>query len=413
MKFGLRNIRTLLRSAGQPHRHFRSIHIAGTNGKGSTASYIASIFTEAGYRTALYTSPHLVRFTERIRIDGREITERRLVDYVRQFRPAIEAVNATFFEATTCVAFRYFADQDVDIAVIETGLGGRLDATNVLHPLVSVITNIALEHQEYLGNTIRSIAKEKGGIIKPGVPVVTASTDTEVLTVFRRIARNCGAPLFEAAKIVRLDAPGTGHEKDLLGFTAPHISVRNVQLGLKGEHQRANARLAVAVIEVLRRRRPFRASVRLGSRAVKTGLKNVRANTGLQGRLQRVGRGGRIVLDVAHNPAGVKVLADALALKPQRKYVAVMGAMKDKDVVGMLREIGRIARLVITVAPATQRAVNPRILVREARRLGIRAVVGGSVGAGLRRARRFKHVLITGSHYVVGEALEILTKEKA
>ncbi len=211
MKLGLRNVRTLVRAAGNPERGFSSIHIAGTNGKGSTSSFIASCFMSAGYRTGLYTSPHLERFNERIRIDGRQIPDAEIVRITKMLRPAIQKTKATFFEATTAIAFCWFAEQGVDVAVIETGLGGRLDATNVVRPMISVITNVALDHQEYLGNTLRKIAREKGGIIKPRTPVVTASEDRNVLRVLKAIARRRKATFYQARRVIRLDqksAPG-------------------------------------------------------------------------------------------------------------------------------------------------------------------------------------------------------------
>src|SRR5512135_1725144 len=189
MKFGLRNIRNLLTFAGDPEAKFPSIHVAGTNGKGSTAAFLASAFMEAGYSTGLYTSPHLVRFTERITINGRQISEGRLAKYVGALRSAIEKTGATFFEATTCVAFQYFADEEVDIAIIEVGLGGRLDATNTLAPLACVITSIGFDHMEYLGPTIPSIAAEKGGIVKSRTPVVIGPIARSAERTISEIAR--------------------------------------------------------------------------------------------------------------------------------------------------------------------------------------------------------------------------------
>ncbi len=403
MKFGLRNTRRLLEYVGNPHRSFPSVHVAGTNGKGSTASFLASVFTEAGYRTALYTSPHLVRFTERIRINGAEIPEQRLVEYVRLLRPAIEETRSTFFEATTCVAFLYFADEEVDVAVLETGLGGRLDATNVVVPEVSVITSVGFDHMDYLGNTIRSIAREKGGIIKHGIPAVTSSRDKVVLEVLAGIARRRRTRLTRAWTRARVSASRPGRVR-----TAAFGEIR-MRPGLGGHHQAANAQLAVAALDLLMTRTGTAAKFsRLTGRTIERGLSRVVRNVGLQGRLQWMD--GRICLDVAHNPDGVRTLVQALGSRRRSRRIAVFGAMKDKDWHSMLRELGAAVDRFILVAARTPRAIPVKELLREARRLGFEAVGATSVRAGVRMARRGQgrrgEILVTGSHYVVGEFLE-------
>ncbi len=333
MKFGLRNIRTLVNAAGHPERTFPSFHIAGTNGKGSTAAFLASVLTAAGYRTGLYTSPHLVHFSERIRIDGEPMPEARLVAYAEALRPSIEATRATFFEATTCIAFRYFADERVDIAVVETGLGGRLDATNILTPLVSIITNVDLEHQEYLGNTILSIAREKAGIVKPGAPVVTGTQGIARREV--QIAANrAGTRVVNVPDLVRVEHVSGGE-------FAPRISVRSrrwntgpLSLGLPGMHQEKNAGLALAALAVTQERGLFPG---VTSRAVKRGLHAVTTLTGLRGRMERLNlTWGMVVLDVAHNPHAMRTLTDSLMRDKWALAAAVVGILKDKDARSML-----------------------------------------------------------------------------
>lgn len=389
MKFGLRNIRALAQSVGNPHTTFPSIHVAGTNGKGSTSAFIASIFTESGYKTGLYTSPHLVRFTERIRINGIEIQEDRLVEYVKRLRPMIERLHATFFEATTCIAFQYFADECVDIAVIETGLGGRLDSTNIVHPLVSVITNVALDHQEYLGKTIAKIAREKAGIIKHGVPCITASEDEEALAILHRIAAKKGSQLIEARR----------------------YAMKNVKLGLAGEHQKRNAVLAsIAVGSVMSRYSFF---PNLSNATARRGLMRVRQNTGIRGRLERVGK--RFILDVAHNPDAIRRLMESLSRATRRNVTVVFGVMKDKEYASMIEPLARIAKRFITVAPTTKRALASKEVALLARRSCERTFDCGTVARGLKRARavaRGGTILVTGSNYVVGEALAELEKKK-
>jgi dihydrofolate synthase/folylpolyglutamate synthase len=414
MKFGLRNIRHLLEFVGNPERKFPSVHVGGTNGKGSTSAFLASIAMEAGYRTALYTSPHLVRFTERIRIDGKEIAERRLVGYVAHLRPAIEEVRATFFEATTCIAFQYFADEQVDLGVIEVGLGGRLDSTNVLHPLVSVITNVGMDHTEILGKTIRAIAKEKGGIIKPGVPCVTGSTDSGALAVVRKIAAAKKARLYQAQKLVKLSRGGSSSV--YARFTSGGRSPGLVTPGLGGEFQQANAQVAMAVADVLSSRIRSRGTILFSTEAIRRGLRNVVRNTGIRGRLEVFGRSPRYVLDVAHNPPGMNTLVQSLHSRGLGNLVVVFGVMKDKDWHAMVGDLSRIAATVVAVASKGKRALRPQKLRAFLRSKAVDIVAGGSVARGLKIAgrivKRGRPILVTGSHYVVGEAMEVLDRNR-
>lgn len=413
MKFGLRNMRYLLQSVGNPEKTFSSIHVVGTNGKGSTSAFLASILMEAGCRTGLYTSPHLVRFTERIRIDGKELSERSLVAYADALRPSIERVHATFFEATTCIAFQYFADRGVDIAVVEAGLGGRLDSTNVLMPLASVITNVGLEHTEILGKTVRAIAREKGGIIKPGIPCITASTDAGVLKTLEAIAASRGSPLVRAKRVVRSTISG----KNRVAFTSRSFSLRNIDLGLGGEHQVTNAQLALATLHILRRRKGCPAEVyRIGSRILRRGLKNPVQNTGLRGRLEAVGGSRGYILDVAHNPPGIRALVQSLEKEGVKDIVIVFGVMKDKAYRQMIENMEGIASAIIAVAPKMKRALKAGRLFRHILSMGIPARYGGTVSQGMRIAKSVTHgspSLVTGSHYVVGEALRFLGRKKA
>jgi dihydrofolate synthase / folylpolyglutamate synthase len=413
IKYGLRNIRSLLAACGHPERQFASVHVAGTNGKGSTASFLASILKEAGYSSGLYTSPHLVNFTERIRINGVEIPEARLVQYTREMRGAFERTHATFFEATTCIAFRYFADEGIDVGVIETGLGGRLDATNTLTPMVSVITNVAMDHMEYLGTTLRAIAREKAGIIKSGVPVVTASTAHEVLQVIRSAATRRRSPLYHAREIVDARIEGSRGGCAVVRFRGTGWRIPSVVLGHPGVHQVSNAALAVAALALVGEKQGLK---KLNGGAIARGLRKVVHNTGLGGRLQTIShRGVRITMDVAHNADGMHVLADSLCSRQKAYPLAVFGIVRDKDLGGILDELRRMASEVIAVRPTTERARDSREIVKMARERGILAVDGGSVQHGLKLAlRRLSHsrllsrrrLLVAGSHYLVGEAMQ-------
>jgi dihydrofolate synthase / folylpolyglutamate synthase len=415
MKLGLRNIRFLLRSVGNPESTFPSIHVAGTNGKGSTAAFLASIMMEAGRRTALYTSPHLVRFTERIRIDGRQISEKRLVAYVQALRPAIEKSGATFFEATTCIAFQYFADEHVDVAVIEAGLGGRLDSTNALTPIASVITNVGLDHTAILGKTVVSIAGEKAGIIKHGVPCITSSEDCRALKVLHKVADASGAPLYHARQLVKCDVDSG--DPGLVSFRSQAFSVKNLKPGLAGPHQFLNARLAVATLQAMRttRRHPQLAG-QIKNPALRRGLENVVKNTGLRGRLETLDGSHRFIVDVAHNPDGVQMLVHALRAQGYAKLRVVFGVMKDKDYRKMVEILGPVSETIVAVAPAGKRALRVEALAKCVHKVGIPVISGGTVSRGIRRAQELfprELILITGSHYVVGEALAILRRKKA
>ncbi len=401
MKFGLANITSLLEAAGNPHTKFPAIHVAGTNGKGSTSAFLSSILMEHGLRTGLYTSPHLVRFTERIRINGTEMPVHRLVSYARRLRPVIEAVGATFFEATTAICFLYFADEKIDIGVIETGMGGRLDSTNVIIPLVSVITNISLEHREYLGNTLSAIAREKGGIIKEGVPCVTG--EQSALGVLRSIAARRRSPLSTARRVTASPTGRSGR----ISWTSGVFGKVTARPGLRGSYQRENVRLAIAALEAVARRGFPR---RITRTAVEKGIRNVVVNTGMRGRFERIGK--TVLLDVAHNPAGMRTLARAIREEKFRISSVVFGVLKEKEVAPMIEALRSVAPMVVAVAPKSERA-RP---VDEIRIDSIPATTASSVGSGLSYALRHNGegevILVTGSHYVVGEALEWLRRKK-
>ena len=412
MKFGLEGISRLLEVLDNPHERFPSIHIAGTNGKGSTASMLAAMFSSAGYRTGLYTSPHLVDFTERIRIDGRSIPRRAVAELTGKLRRHILRHQPTFFEATTAIAFAWFAEKKVDIAIIETGLGGRLDSTNVVTPLVSVITSIGYEHTDILGRTIGKIAWEKAGIVKKGVPCVTGVEDPTALRVLRQVCRERNAPLHPLEKL-RVSV----HSESLKGTTvdvkAEGVRYKNLKLSLPGRFQIRNAALALRTAGVVGKGGAFEIS----ERAIRAGLRTVQALTGLEGRLGLIQEKPRIVLDVAHNPDGVGKLVVALKALAIKEVVLVFGVMKDKDHVAMLQLLEPLTREVIAVAARTERSRSASDVAASVSnpRIGVRAAL--SVAEGVRlaihRASPGRTILVTGSHYVVGEALEILRAKRS
>jgi dihydrofolate synthase/folylpolyglutamate synthase len=403
IRWGLERTERMLEAVGRPQDRFRAIHIGGTNGKGSVAAMVDSVLREAGLRTGLYTSPHLCSFRERVQIDGGAIGEAELVAAAARLWPMIVAESASFFEATTAIAFLALADADVDVAVIEVGLGGRLDSTNVVGPEVTVLTNVALDHVQLLGPTIESIAREKAGIIKCGVPVVTGETDPIPLAIFQAAADACGTTLFPAApddvEAVRTDRRGTAltvrtDAWDRLGIHVP----------LAGSHQAFNAALAVRTLERLP------ADLRPGPDVVQAGLERVR----WLGRLQVETAAGRTwVFDVAHNMAGVQALTAAMAdLELPRPLVGVVGVLGDKDWRAMLAPVYGFCDAVLLTLPPTapaERSWDPAAVLAEVPAPHARAVA--DFHAALVAAREASAaggggtILVTGSFHTVGDAL--------
>jgi len=412
MKFGLQGIYRLLKELSNPHKKFKALHIAGTNGKGSTASMIAAMLTSAGYRTGLYTSPHLVRFEERIRIDGKPIAKVAVARLTSKLKKSILTQHPTFFEATTALAFAHFAAEEVDIAVVEAGLGGRLDSTNVIRPLVSIITNVGLDHTEILGGTVGKIAFEKAGIIKRGRPCVTATEDRAALSVIRRVGRRQNSQIFIATDY-SVKVHSSGLEGSTLDFTGKGVSFKNLKLSLPGRHQFNNLALALTTLEILRASGEFD----LSEEAEREGLSNVQELTGLTGRLSIIREQPRIVADVAHNPDAVKVLVEALRAFKLGRLVTVFGVLKDKEYLPMVLDLASLSEDVVAVAPRSARARSASDVAAAFQRAGSRVRAALSVEAGIALALDLAGdrgtILVTGSHYVVGEALSALRRKRA
>lgn len=409
IKLGLDPITALLERIGNPHRRFPAVHVAGTNGKGSVTAMIASTLQAAGYRVGLYTSPHLVRFNERIRVMGTPIADERLALYTREMLPMIEEIGCTFFEGTTAMGFRYFAEEEVDVAVIETGLGGRLDATNVLTPLVTAVTSIGMDHTKHLGDSLEQIAYEKAGILKPETPAVIGPVAPYLRAAFQDAADRVGARMrfvedfTHAAR--RAGTPGSV----TASFIVDGRSIPDLLIDLPGRYQIDNARVALGVLEALRDRFP------ITDEAIRAGFASTRSAAGIRGRFEVVHEKPRVILDVAHNPDGARVLVETLrhvlAGGAHGKVRFVYGAVQDKDV-------GEIVSLLAPVADALYavRADNPRSLPAEeiyyhADRLGLATTFGGTVSEGLRMALRDSTpddtVVACGSFFVVADAIAL------
>jgi dihydrofolate synthase/folylpolyglutamate synthase len=410
IKLGLGNITRLLNHLGDPHRRFRSAHVAGTNGKGSVTAMTAEVLQEAGYVTGLYTSPHLVDFRERIRVNGRCITEGamlRLAEEVREFaeRSSAPEERLTFFDLTTAIAFAHFADEGIEVAAVEVGMGGRLDATNVLVPDACAITKIGLEHTAYLGNTIEAIAGEKAGIIKDGVPVVSIEQDDRALLVFREMAAQRGAPLKVVGRdvsfqIVSSTMDGTEVWVEELGSV--------VQLPLLGRYQGENCALACGLLTELMRRGLY-----IPDEAVFGGMSKVQ----WPGRMEIVSRCPTVMLDVTHTPDGAREVSSEVSRLLGDQIILVLGVLNDKDLHCIARWFGPLARAAVATAPATRRAFSPSV-VAEALRPHCPAVeVVDGVPAAVDRAASLASadnaVLVTGSLYTVGEAYRWLDERQA
>lgn len=400
MIFGLTQIEAILRAVGNPHRELQAIHIGGTNGKGSTAAMVASILRKEGYRVGLYTSPHLIRFTERIKVNGKEIEEEEIVELTEWLRKRIEAAGVTppftFFDFTTAMAFLYFKQKMVDLTVLEVGLGGRLDSTNVIDPLLSVITNIGKDHEDVLGKGIMRIAREKAGIIKDCRPLITAATQPTVIRLFSKICREKKSPFFRVGKDFRYTSGGKGS----FNYEGLERKLWGLSLNLPGPHQIINATTALGAVEIL-----DDMGYHVSNDAILEGLKTVE----WPGRLEMVRSSPRVLLDGAHNPEGAFSLRDALKNDFQyHRLILLIGIMKDKDIDSILRSLSPLANHIILTRPKTDRAASPELLKKALGRNGRKAEVledfKKAIDRGLSLTGEDDLLCITGSLYTVGEA---------
>ena len=409
-KEGLENTHALDEHFGHPHEHFRSIHIAGTNGKGSCAHTISAILQACGYRVGLYTSPHLVDFRERIRINGQPIPEKYVTDFVAQEKQFFEPLHPTFFELTTAMAFKYFSDMNIDIAVIEVGLGGRLDCTNIITPILSVITNISLDHTQLLGTSLEQIAMEKAGIIKKGVPVVIGETTAETRPVFEAMATEQGAPITFAEDHPEVTAA------ELIS-TAMHYQTRHygrLQGQLCGIYQEKNTNTILCAVRKLEERGyMYRFAADSQSEAVgrevSIGFKDVCKLTGLQGRWQIVSEEPLTVCDTGHNVAGWEYLSRQMSQVKCRRMHIVFGAVEDKDVDGMMALLPKNATYYFTKAN-NHRAISENVLKMLGQQIGLHGESYPSVAEAYESAhntaQKDDFVFIGGSSYVVADFLK-------
>ena len=398
-KFNLETITAFCAHLNNPHQNFSSIHIAGTNGKGSSAHWIAAILQCAGYKTGLYTSPHLKNFTERIKINGHEITQEAVIQFIEKIKPFISTLNPSFFEITVAMAFNYFAMEEVDIAVIEVGLGGRLDSTNIIHPELCLITNISFDHTSILGNSLEEIAYEKVGIFKLNVPVVVSEKQMELYSILCKKAKETNSSLYFADEIINIEPLSKGYFS-FLGREGK--LAEKVKIGLKGNYQLKNLKGVLQSIEILKKV----TMLSITSKNVCKGIENIVSLTGIKGRWQVLNNEPLEICDIAHNKVALKEIFFQLSrLKYQKLYI-VFGMVSDKDVKSILQTLPHEAYYIFC-APQLSRALPAEELYYMAKKKGLQGQVEESVSNAIRIARKMAKkkdlIFIGGSTFVVAE----------
>ncbi|MGM9511294.1 bifunctional folylpolyglutamate synthase/dihydrofolate synthase [Larkinella sp. GY13] len=400
LKPGLDNILKLCEYLGNPQEKFRTIHVGGTNGKGSSSHLLAAVLQSAGYKTGLYTSPHLKSFTERIRIDGFPMPDAEVADFVETHKAFIEDLKPSFFEVTVGMAFDYFARQNVDLAVVEVGLGGRLDSTNIITPLVSLITNIGWDHSDILGETLQKIASEKAGIIKPGIPVVISERDPETQAVFADRAKACQSPLVFASDVYAVTDFGVREKGRLLSVTDQKGFIAGLTVGLLGTYQLKNTAGVLATLDVLQN------EFELSQSSVQNGFAKVVELTGLKGRWQVLQQNPTVICDTAHNEPGILNVLESLQTVSYQQLHLVVGFVRDKDLSKVIRLFPKGARYYFC-QPHIPRALDVEFLAEAFRAEGFAGDVFPDVNQALEAAKSCAQpadcILVTGSTYVVAE----------
>ena len=390
---------------GFPHKNFRSIHIAGTNGKGSVAHILTSVLQEAGFRTGLYTSPHLKDFRERIRVNGMPVTESKVVDFVKQNKELLTRIKPSFFEMTVAMAFKHFSDEEVDISVIETGMGGRLDSTNIITPVLSVITNIGMDHSIYLGNSLEKIANEKAGIIKPGIPIVVGEMDIETDTVFIGKARETGSDIVFANR----NFSSEYSFMSLDGFQVMNIEKKGgegypeLKIDLNGIYQRRNVITALQVVEKLND-----IELKISRESIYRGMKLIKQNTGFRGRWEILENNPLIVCDTGHNREGLILVLEQIRQTAWKNLHMVIGMVNDKDLANIL-PLFPVEANYYFCRPDIPRGLDSKILKEKAAGYKLAGESYGTVKAALdaakQQAGKQDMIFVGGSTFVVAEVL--------
>lgn len=406
VKYGLQNIEALCELLHHPHQQFKSIHIAGTNGKGSVTHIVAAIFMQAGFKTATLTSPHYKDFRERIKINGQYIPKEAVIKFIENYRTDIDQLQASFFEITTAMAFWYFAQQQIDIAIIETGLGGRLDSTNIILPKLSVITNIGLDHQQMLGNSLAKIAYEKAGIIKENTPVVIGERHAETQAVFEEVATQRQAPLYFSDEILQVsDAENVDVQvnRHQLSYDNPSKKM-TFETDIKGNYQQLNLQTALSAIEIYQK---YNGTI-IENAALKQALQSIKTTTNLLGKWMVLQQAPLVIVDSAHNENGISIVLDSIKKIAYQKLHIVFGMMKDKAVDPILQLLPKQAQYYFC-SPNFKRALDVKTLAIQAKQQQLFGETYASVKTAFHAAKEHAHkndvVLIIGSCFVVAEVL--------
>lgn len=404
-KEGLENIGALAKMAGNPHLKFKSVHVAGTNGKGSISHLLASYFQEAGLKTAIFTSPHLIDFRERIKINGQNIPEQNVIDFFQKYQPQMDKIEPSFFEMTTVLAFDYFANEKVDIAIIETGLGGRFDATNIIYPILSIITNISFDHAQILGNTLPKIAFEKAGIIKENTPVLIGEPDPKTLPVFQAVATRKNAPLYTSDKIkVTILDNSDPFKTEIAVKYHTKLLYSDLQFSLPGEYQLKNLTTYFHAVDLLK-------SI-LGTKKdfAKKGVENVIQNTNLMGRWQIMDKSPLTICDVAHNIGAFSMIIPQILKMNIENIHFILGFVDDKDLHPILEILPQNAKYYICKAPIV-RALDSEILLQNFLEFNLDAqLIDPSTFITYQKVLQIANpndlIFISGSFFIVGDFLK-------
>jgi len=418
IKNDLHNTQLICSFLGNPEKKFKTIHIAGTNGKGSTSHMLAAIFQKAGYRTGLYTSPHLYDFRERIKVNGEMCKKEFVSSFTNRVKPLIEEIEPSFFEITVGMAFEYFANESCDIAIIETGLGGRLDSTNVIEPILSLITNIGWDHMALLGNTLEAIASEKAGIIKKETPVVISESIPESKSVFIQKAALENAPIYFSEDFIQAESFENNWETASFSFSQPFIHLLSkplfdikftISCDLPGKYQSKNLKGVLVACQLL-----SEMGWKLTSENIKQALLEIKSSTGIMGRWECIQSKPRIVLDVAHNEHGIKAMLDQLATTHYDQLYIVTGMVKDKDVDAVLTLLPKNANYYFTQSHLP-RALKAQELTEKATAMGLKGNIYSDVNIALETASAKANdkdlILVIGSVYLVAEVNRSMFKK--
>jgi len=400
IKYNLNNIKKLLKFLGNPEKNFKSIHIAGTNGKGSVSSILNSILIEKGFKTGLYTSPHILDFRERMIVNGEMISKKFVIDFTNRINPLIKKIEPSFFEVTTAMAFEYFSRKKVEYAVIETGLGGRLDSTNVLKPELSVITSIAHDHHDFLGNTISKIAYEKAGIVKKNIPVVIGKLEKAALSQIRKKSKVTKSDLIDSSKkrikVIKKNETGLQFEFNKTKYSFPFI----------GDYQLINLRTSFTAIEALSKAN----GVNFTYEEIQKGLSNIKDNSNFHGRFELIRTSPKIVIDVSHNEQALENISANLKYFKYNKLVVIFAMMKDKDYKKGLTILSKLKAKIILTRPLYPRAEEPEVLYKSAKNKS-KFMPMQKLQDAYKKALEFSGkndlILVTGSFFLISEFLEI------